>query len=483
MMDKILEINFKSKFGFGLNTDLPIDEPIEGTNGATLDKMNRVNETVRVFMSVAIVPLFGAAGLAILILGERNFFSEQVKYENEPMASIGECLGNPVPRCQDQQTNICHHSIGQWGPIVGTGLAFVGSLYLLLAADMEEIEHVADVQAAECQCKCTHHDSPGSKVLQPTSQAPNSRDSLSTDRVVVTEHQRAPMIEALAGLQRPASTSASSSSLHELETRDMPHPKRHSLATLKRAMTGRTTLSSSTSRNFEGESRHKVAEFLTSVGHLLGTATKDSFDISKFRDGPALDYPNVPGEQERRHDFNRVREIYSQRLEADGTLAVHASRSRASSFVGAGPSGHALGGLHASRDASPQPDLSRSASPVASGSGLARQRASTLPVTERSSYELHPVATLPSGPNGDRGRLRARRDTLEVPAPVQFHPHRYHSNARLEIVQGSFVSPPSPSSPLASPPFIASGSFSEEPATLTDDDATTPSSLPPTHET
>ncbi|KAF5137172.1 hypothetical protein E5D57_000948 [Metarhizium anisopliae] len=77
-MDKILEINFKSRFGFGPNTDLRLDEPIQGTNGATVDKMNRVNETIRIFIRVAIVPIFAGAGLAILIIGETNFFSRQV---------------------------------------------------------------------------------------------------------------------------------------------------------------------------------------------------------------------------------------------------------------------------------------------------------------------------------------------------------------------------------------------------------------------
>ncbi|TWU75873.1 hypothetical protein ED733_005605 [Metarhizium rileyi] len=89
MMDKILEINFKSRFGFKLGDDLRLDEPIRGTNGATVGKMKKVNETIRLFMSVVIVPVFAGAGLTILIIGETNFFSHQVRYENEPMASIG----------------------------------------------------------------------------------------------------------------------------------------------------------------------------------------------------------------------------------------------------------------------------------------------------------------------------------------------------------------------------------------------------------
>lgn len=89
MMDKILEINWRSRFGIN---DETCNEPIEGTNGATLGKMYLVNETVRFFMSVAIVPIFASAGLAVLIVGEINFFSEQMRYENEPMASIGQSM-------------------------------------------------------------------------------------------------------------------------------------------------------------------------------------------------------------------------------------------------------------------------------------------------------------------------------------------------------------------------------------------------------
>lgn len=85
MLDKILEINF----GLQRDRDGLIDEPIEGTNGATRGKMRGVNDMVRFFLSVAVIPIFGGAGVALLIVGERNFFSPQVIYQNEPLASIG----------------------------------------------------------------------------------------------------------------------------------------------------------------------------------------------------------------------------------------------------------------------------------------------------------------------------------------------------------------------------------------------------------
>lgn len=88
MWNKILETNSKARFG-GRNDNERIDEPIEGTNGATIGKMRNVNALIRKFLSTVEIPVFGAAVLAILVMGERNFFSSQVMYETEPITSIG----------------------------------------------------------------------------------------------------------------------------------------------------------------------------------------------------------------------------------------------------------------------------------------------------------------------------------------------------------------------------------------------------------
>lgn len=91
MWDKILEINWKMRFG-DRDADERIDEPIEGTNGATIRKMRGVNNMIKLFLSVVEIPVLGGAVLAILIIGERNFFSSQVRYQTEPIASIGRLL-------------------------------------------------------------------------------------------------------------------------------------------------------------------------------------------------------------------------------------------------------------------------------------------------------------------------------------------------------------------------------------------------------
>ena len=88
MWNKILEINWKTRWG-NKDKDKPIDEPLEGTNGATLEKMRGVNTLIRLFLSAVEIPVFGAAVFAILIMGERNFFSSQIRFQSEPIASIG----------------------------------------------------------------------------------------------------------------------------------------------------------------------------------------------------------------------------------------------------------------------------------------------------------------------------------------------------------------------------------------------------------
>lgn len=89
MWNKILEINWKKRWGYG-DEDEPEDQPIEGTNGATLETMTKVNNWIRTLLSTIEIPVFGGAVLAILILGEMNFFSHPVIYQTEPMSSVGE---------------------------------------------------------------------------------------------------------------------------------------------------------------------------------------------------------------------------------------------------------------------------------------------------------------------------------------------------------------------------------------------------------
>lgn len=91
MWNRIAEFNWTKRFGRKPLPESDETAAIEGTNGATLSKMRKVNEEVKKNLKMAVeIPVFGAAVLAILGMGEKNLFSTPLTYQTEPMASIGE---------------------------------------------------------------------------------------------------------------------------------------------------------------------------------------------------------------------------------------------------------------------------------------------------------------------------------------------------------------------------------------------------------
>ncbi|KAI6755707.1 hypothetical protein HG531_004813 [Fusarium graminearum] len=100
MWDRVLEINWRRRFGRQEEEDTASED-----GDANKGVMKTVNDTIGFFLRILAVPVFGGAGLAILIVGEINFFSPPVDYQTEPMANIG-----------------------QWAPITGTAMAMIGSL-------------------------------------------------------------------------------------------------------------------------------------------------------------------------------------------------------------------------------------------------------------------------------------------------------------------------------------------------------------------
>ncbi|KAK0630519.1 hypothetical protein B0T17DRAFT_489520, partial [Bombardia bombarda] len=113
---KIIETNWSTMTRFsgggeddtGSKQEQPaLDTPIEGTN-ITVGGIRSVNSLVKKLLGAVEIPVFGGAVIAILALGEMNFFTAQISYQTEPIASVG-----------------------QWAPIAGTTIAALGSLYLL----------------------------------------------------------------------------------------------------------------------------------------------------------------------------------------------------------------------------------------------------------------------------------------------------------------------------------------------------------------
>ena len=83
-----------------------------------------------------------------------------------------------------------------------------------------------------------------------------------------------------------------------------------------------------TSGTSDAGNRRKVARALTSLSNVFGTASADRFDDSEFKRGPALDFPEIPGEQNRNRDLSQIREQYN--IRGDG-VSTPGRRSRASS--------------------------------------------------------------------------------------------------------------------------------------------------------
>ncbi|KAJ8059099.1 hypothetical protein OCU04_012075 [Sclerotinia nivalis] len=367
MWNKIRETNWNNRFG---RKEEPIDAPIEGTNNATVGQMKEVNSLIRFFLSAIEVPVFIGAVLAILILGERNFFSRQVAYQTEPIATIG-----------------------QWAPIVGTALAVFGSLYRLFATNMEaDDENVIPND--------TKHHFP--KRGFGLGIAPGSSTSVAPGSIE---------------MMRQSLSDSSARTSHEIE--------HHEIAS---TTSSRPSLGLAKSSSDVGN-RRKVANFLTAIGNYIGTAAEFRLDDSEFKHGKAVDFPEIPGEDQRNPKLPHIREAYNHTRDADGNITPVLRPSRAPSI-----NGSIISGL----DIEASTGIGEPASP------------------------LSPTSQFSSSPaNGDLPR--PRRDTLEVPSQVHHNLTR-HDTSRSEsqispviVVSSettdvpSLVHPPPPPKPPTPP--------------------------------
>ncbi|KAF3017074.1 hypothetical protein E8E14_006545 [Neopestalotiopsis sp. 37M] len=329
MWNRIAEFNWRQRW-FRRNPENP-NEVIEGTNGATPLNMFHVNEDIKKYLSIAVeMPVFGAAVLAILVIGEKNFWSRPVNYMTEPIASIG-----------------------QWGSIVGTGLAVIGSMFVVMARE-------ADDEAA--------------------SQISENKEPHSDHHEGVLQHPTRP----LPAVQQAGQHGSPSGGRHE----SSPHNFGSSLVTTF------TRLSHGTFETDAGN-RRKFAGYLSKVSDYIGTPSRKRYDVSEFQQGPAMNYPEVPGETNRNEHLRKVRQRWP-------TPSIReASRSGS-------PDSHIDFGNDTPE--SPQSPTSDQLPTMPRAT-----RASTLPTSGDRSLSFGEPAS--SGEH--RGRSRLRRDTLEVPSPTR----------------------------------------------------------------
>ena len=313
---------------------------------------------------------------------------------------------------------------GQWAPIAGAGLAVLGSLYLLLAADLE-----AEREGTSSTASIHHHH-----------HCNCSMQEVDRGRTLFTGSTHSIASHAATEMRRSNSNDGRPTSLEIAPT-------------ITRHATNATKASHQLTRSgtHDVANRRKVARALNAIGNQLGTAAH--LDDSEFKHGKALDFPEIPGEEHRNRALPQIRTQYNLARDDDGNVTpLRRPHSRAGSFTGSVRSGLGIEGIPTTptETSPPSPRFPFPSSPTT-------PRANTLPV-ERSTSELHNMHTSPStGTSG--GAPPRRRDTLEVPSPVH-HSHTRNSpsassiTARLEdeISPAIVVSPePEMSTPADSP--------------------------------
>jgi hypothetical protein len=272
--------------------------------------------------------------------------------------------------------------VGQWAPIVGTGFAALGSLYLLLAVDLDAVRKKPNSNTYMHHCRCSTHDVGVGRLTA-------SSDSIATSRATDVRRSFSDGGEGIPNETTPTTS----------------QPSQEQANQSKRSWTT------------DMGNRRKVAQALTAIDKYLGTAAQAQFDDSEFKHGKALDFPEIPGEEHRNSALPQIREQYNQYRDARGnvTPSLREQPSRSGSV------NSRLGvedGSTTPRAASPSPTT-----PL-------RPQASVLPA-EPALFELQtPPSSSSVDPTGDRLQ---QRDTLEVPSPVHHSPTRNNTSASTII--------------------------------------------------
>ncbi|KAK8065067.1 hypothetical protein PG997_011814 [Apiospora hydei] len=322
MWNKILEINWKRRFGpgggsgsgngkkylFGAQPPRPDEEVIEGTNGATVGKMKNVNDIIRSFLSVVQIPVFVGAVLSIMVVGELNFWSESVNYQTEPVSSIG-----------------------QWAPIVGTVLAALGSLYVLgmnpppppqptPAGDPSVSEGGSVHHCDHCSLRQGGVNNEPRIVSRPDEVFVDSppRDNRDSHRGRALVHDSpaphaADSSPEMVDLGRTTSTTPHSAT----QTTDLQRTPSNHGASASASEEGGVGGVRSVPTPSDAGGRRKVAQMIGDLGRYMGTPAPDLFDDSEFKRGPAQDWPEIPGEATRNPDLGQIRSQYNQPRDSD----------------------------------------------------------------------------------------------------------------------------------------------------------------------
>lgn len=337
-----------------------LGEEAGGINGATAEEVNKANEAIQGILRRIATVLYGAAILVILIIGEWNLYTTQVRYMTEPMANIGEILSQWAHSMTDFAT-----PAGQWAPIVGTGLALFGSLYLLIATNWrlalqnQEMNEVTTVEETSSQN--------GHIWAEP----------------VQDNYGRRRTIDFLPG------------------RRKSPEPG-YPPQRLNTVTSTRTTATADTLSAFQNP---KVQKMIQKASKLWHTPGENHFEEdAEFRRGVFAHYPETPGELLRNPRIAQIRAGHVDEDEEDDARSMRRSRSRTGSFRSS----------YGADETPPTPT-----SPIRRDTLEVPTRRDTLPSRRRSGSPppLRPVFTLPAGQDSPAIVIESDSDSTRDTSP------------------------------------------------------------------
>jgi hypothetical protein len=306
-------------------------------------------------------------------------------------------------------------SIGQWAPIVGTGLAVLGSLYVLLAEDLADLaalkkrpNETIDIRHCDCHdCQNARRQGLPSHHPMDVNDSPRGRRSRSIhdDPAESPPQERMPTFEV-------------SEHSPDAPPHSVPGAGPAGLSEKMDGATGQQMSSVDQPPPEQGaQSKHswlaslgmKVARGLDTASNYISTSAQDHFSDHQWT-GEAEKYPQIPGEEQRNPELARMRKEYGLRRDR----SPHPERHRAASFVSVA----SASGIEAS--SSTQRAISPQRPPLVT---LQRGR----PTGDFQTPPTSPTSPIATSPGATRPR---RRDTLEPPMPT--YPTAYPSSSRRD---------------------------------------------------
>ena len=259
---------------------------------------------------------------------------------------------------------------------MGTFLATIGSLYIVLATDLEDSKHEKAVEALGGHCDCAHHHE---LMMNQDGDHPTSSDGGS---LRVREHM--PPL--------------------------MPGFSVDLLPVLSHGTTGKQR----DAKQSGTAGRRKFRDIMIRLNEKTGAMAIRN-DDEAFQLGPANAFPEIPGEKERNPELQQIRERYNE----IASPSLRPARSRSESVRSEGE----VSALDIEEPGSPEPAIvrgtrSRSSSAVPRLQGSQGDMFSVRP---RPDFSTTPTrGSLDSKSRGASGSP-IRKDTLEVPSEFRGH--------------------------------------------------------------